>query len=68
MIVVFTLVVVLLAGNGQPGSYTREFTTELDCHMAALAAHEAGKTALGILDVGTICIRSELSPNLKPRA
>lgn len=68
MIVVFTLVVILLAGNGQPGSYTKDFTTELDCQNAAAASHEAAKTALGVLDVGTLCVRSELSPNLKPRA
>lgn len=65
---VYTLLVVLLAGNGSPGSYSRDFPTDQDCQAAAEAAHDAAERALGVLDVGTLCVRSEFKPNVKPRA
>lgn len=66
-LVVFTLVLVILSDGGTT-SYSRDFQTLDACEMAEAAAHDAATRAIGVLDVGTLCIRSDFDPLIKPRA
>jgi hypothetical protein len=67
MIVVYTLLIVVL-GDGGATSYAKTYPSQQACEAADAAAHEAAQTALFVLDVGTLCVKSEFSPLIKPRA
>jgi hypothetical protein len=67
MVEVYTLLVVLISDGGVT-SYSRTFRTEYACQIAQAMTREAVPRALGVLDAGTICVKSVLNPDLKPRA
>lgn len=67
MVEVFTLLVVLLADGGA-SSFSRDYPTEQGCRFAEAFMRERAKETLGVLDIGTLCVKSELNPDRKPRA
>ena len=62
------LLLILLLGNGEVLSSTREYPSIDACKSAETIAHEASKRASDVIDVGTICVQSSFNPDLKPRA
>lgn len=64
---VYTLLVVVLSSGGA-SSFTRDHPTEEACRLAEAQTIALAHNALGVLDLGTICVKSELSQLIKPRA
>jgi hypothetical protein len=62
------LVIVLLLGSGETLAKAREFPSVEACKAAEADAHEASKQAGDVVDVGTLCVKSEFNPDIKPRA
>ena len=67
MVEVFTLLVVILSDGGV-ASYSRIYPTQDACQRAQAATMEALPRALLVLDGGTLCVKSILNPDVKPRA
>lgn len=66
--IVFTLLLVVLTSDGTVTTSSRNYPTADECEMAAEAARDAAALAFDILDVGTVCVKSDFSKELKPRA
>ena len=62
------LLLVLLLGSGEVQTSARQFQSVEECKAAEAFAHEASKRASDIVDVGTICVKSDFNPDVKPRA
>jgi hypothetical protein len=66
-IIVWTLLLVIQADSGATAR-AYDMPDEATCEQAAASRHDAAKRAIGVVDVGTLCIKSEFSPLIKPRA
>lgn len=64
---VIHLVLVFLLATGSVRVDHKEFATIKDCKIAESVAHEAAKISGDVLDVGTICVKSEFDADFKPR-
>ena len=67
MTVIYTLLVVVLADGGA-SSFSRDYPNERSCLFAESYMREQAQAALGVLDIGTLCVKSELNADRKPRA
>jgi hypothetical protein len=66
-LVVWTLLTIVLADGGAI-PLARNYPTLEACEDAQAAAHDAAQRAIGVLDVGTLCVESRFDPLIKPRA
>lgn len=65
---VIHLVMVILSGTAEPRTEIRRFDTINECKAAETALHDAAKTSVGLIDIGTICVKSEFDLRVKPAA
>lgn len=66
--IVFTLLVVLLGGDGCVSSHTMQFPTLEACMAARDEFAEYVEKDARIADDGRICVQSDFNPNRKPHA
>lgn len=62
------LVMVIVTGTAEPKTEIRRFDTTQECKAAEEALHLVVKKSVGVLDIGTICVKSEFDLEIKPRA
>lgn len=65
---VIHLVMIILSGTAEPKTEVRRFDTIDECKAAETALHAAAKASVGVIDVGTLCVRSEFDLRVKPEA
>lgn len=68
MVSVVTLVLVLLMADGRVTPQARQMESIVECKLAEAEARAIAAQSFDVLDVGTICVRSEFDPAVKPHA
>lgn len=62
------LVMVIITGLSEPDTQIKKMPSIGECKQAEIEIHEMVKKSVGVVDIGTICVKSEFDLTIKPRA